>query len=118
MKALVLYDGYCALCNGVVRFVAPRQRDGALEFVSLQSEQGQAQLKRCGLSTTELDTFVLVEEGACHVRSTAALRLSRHMRFPWPLAYSFALVPEFLRNPIYNWVARNRYKWFGRIPHE
>ncbi len=118
MKALVLYDGYCVLCNGIVQFITPRQREEALEFASLQSARGQEALRRCSLSTTDLDTFVLVENGRCSVRSTATLRLMRHLRFPWPLLYSIILVPAFLRNPVYNWIARNRDAWFGRIRHE
>ena len=114
MPALVLYDGYCALCNGVVNFVRPRQKAGALEFASLQSTRGQQLLEECGLSIDQLDTFVLYEDGRCIVRSEAALRLTRHLRFPWPLMQVFLMVPSFLRNPVYNWVARNRYRWFGQ----
>jgi len=116
-QALVLYDGYCVLCNRLVQFIQPRQRR-ALEFASLQSEKGQALLKRCGLSTTNLDTFVLYQNERCYTYSTAALRLSLYMRFPWPLLSAFLLVPSFLRSPVYNWVARNRYQWFGELPRE
>lgn len=115
MPSLVLYDGYCVLCNSTVNFIAPRQRQGAFEFASLQSARGLAVLQECGLSTTKLDTFVLHEGGRCYTRSTAVLRLFRHLRFPWPLFYGLILIPTFIRNPIYNWVARNRFRWFGRI---
>jgi len=115
MPALVLYDGYCVLCNRMVGFLAPRQKRGALEFDSLQSARGQAVLKECGLSITDLDTFVLQEKGRCYIRSRGALRVVRHLRFPWGLLYGLIVVPAFLRDPLYNWVARNRFKWFGRI---
>jgi predicted DCC family thiol-disulfide oxidoreductase YuxK len=117
-KPLMLYDGYCVLCNGVVNFVSPRQKPDALEYSSLQSPRGQAILQKCGLSTTKLDTFVLYDNGRCFTRSSAALRLAGYMRFPWPLAQIFLLVPPFIRNMVYNWVARNRFKWFGRLPNE
>lgn len=116
-KALMLYDGYCVLCNGVVNFVAPRQKPDSLEYASLQSPRGQAILTECGLSTNNLDTFVLYEDGHCYIRSQAALRLTGYIRFPWPLLQVFLLVPAFIRNPVYNWVARNRYRWFGRLPN-
>jgi predicted DCC family thiol-disulfide oxidoreductase YuxK len=114
-KPLVLYDGYCALCNGLVNFIMPRQKPDTLEYASLQSPRGQHILRECGLSTTDLDTFVLYVDGRCSTRSTAALQLSGYMRFPWPMLQVLLLVPGFLRNPVYNWVARNRFKWFGRI---
>lgn len=115
MKALVLYDGYCALCNGLVNFITPRQKPDAVEYASLQSPRGQRVLAECGLSTTDMDTFVLYMDGRCTTRSTAALKLTRYMRFPWPLLQILLLIPSFLRNPVYNWIARNRYQWFGRM---
>lgn len=117
-KATVLYDGYCVFCSRVVQFIQPRQKADALEFASLQSAKGQETLKRCGLSISELDTFVLYEKEQCYTYSTAALRLSLHMRFPWPIMSVFLLVPTFLRKPIYQWVARNRYQWFGELPRD
>jgi len=117
-KAIVLYDGYCVLCNRLVQFIQARQKADALDYSSLQSAKGQKTLRRCGLSTSELDTFVLYENEKCYTYSTAALRLSLHMRFPWPVMSIFLLVPTFLRSPIYNWIARNRYQWFGELPRE
>jgi predicted DCC family thiol-disulfide oxidoreductase YuxK len=114
-KALVLYDGYCVLCNGLVNFIMSRQKPDALEHASLQSPRGKRVLAECGLSTTDLDTFVLYVDGRCSTRSTAALQLTGFMHFPWPLLQMLLLVPGLLRNPVYNWVARNRFKWFGRI---
>lgn len=115
MKPLVLYDGYCVLCNRVVAFITPRQKANALEFASLQSARGQRILAHCGLATDDLDTFVLYAARRCSTRSTGALRLTRYLRFPWPLLQILLLAPEVIRNPIYNWVARNRFRWFGRI---
>lgn len=113
-KPLVLYDGYCALCNASVTFLQARQRAGALEYASLQSARGQALLKDVGLSRENFDTLVLYEGGRVYLRSTAALRLLRHVRFPWPLLYALIVVPSFLRDPVYNLIAHNRYRWFGK----
>jgi predicted DCC family thiol-disulfide oxidoreductase YuxK len=114
MASLVLYDGYCVLCNTLVAFIAPRQKTDSLEFASLQSPRGQTVLKECGLSMTMLDTFVLKVNGHCYTRSEGALRLTRYLRFPWPLLYALILVPGFIREAIYNSIARNRFRWFGR----
>lgn len=116
-EALVLFDGDCVLCNRAVHFVRPRQRGDTLDYASLQSERGQAILWECGLSTSHLDTFVLYEGGRCHTYSDAVLHLARYMRFPWPLLSTMLLVPNFVRRLLYNWVARNRYDWFGKMPH-
>jgi predicted DCC family thiol-disulfide oxidoreductase YuxK len=117
-KALVLYDGYCALCNRSVQFLQARQREGAIAYASLQSARGQAILSKHKLPAKEFDSLVLYEDGKIYLRSTAALRLLRHLRIPWPLLYALILVPPFLRDPIYNLIAHNRYRWFGRLPHE
>ncbi|MNW64827.1 hypothetical protein D3C74_431440 [compost metagenome] len=61
-----------------------------------------------------MDTFVLIENGKYYTRSTAALRLAKGLKFPYPLLYVFIIVPKFIRNAVYNWVARNRYRWFGK----
>lgn len=114
MSPLVLFDGYCKLCNASVQFLQARQRSNALEYTSLRSELGQRILKGCGISATEFDTLVLYEHGRCYLRSTAALRLTRYLRFPWPALYALLLLPKFVRDPVYNLIAHNRYRWFGR----
>jgi predicted DCC family thiol-disulfide oxidoreductase YuxK len=104
-KPLILYDGYCVLCNRIVQFMQARQQPGALEYASQQSERGKIALKDCSL-----DTLVLVEDGRSYLRSTAALRASRYLRFPWLLLYVFIIAPPFLRDPVYNLIAHNRYR--------
>jgi predicted DCC family thiol-disulfide oxidoreductase YuxK len=115
---LILYDGCCALCNRSVQFMQTRQRRGVLEYASQQSERGKAALKDCGLGESNLDTLVLVENGRCHLRSSAALRAFRYLRFPWPLLFALIVIPPLLRDPVYNLIAHNRYRWFGRMPRE
>jgi predicted DCC family thiol-disulfide oxidoreductase YuxK len=117
-KPLVLYDGYCVLCNRSVQFLQDRQLPGAIEYASQQSERGQAALKQCGLSMQDTDMLVAILNGRCYVRSSAVLRVFRFLRFPWPLLYGLILVPRFIRDPIYNLIAHNRYRWFGRMPRE
>lgn len=114
-EAIVLFDGVCNLCNGTVRFVSRRDPVGKLRYASLQSDYGQRTLERFNRPKDELDTFILLEDDRIHTRSTAALRLTRYLRFPWPLLSVFLGVPRPLRDAAYNWVARNRYAWFGRV---
>lgn len=110
MKPLVLYDGYCALCSRSVSFLQARQRADALEYAPLQSERGQHVLQTTGLPAQRFDSLVLLEGGHVYLRSTAALRLLHYLRFPWPLLGLLRLVPAFLRDPVYDFIAHNRHK--------
>ena len=111
---IILFDGVCNLCNASVQFVMDRERGRTFRFAALQSEAGQALLKRHKLPAGELSSVVLLEQGRGFTRSTAALRIARRLRFPWPLAYGLVLIPPLLRNWVYDLVARNRYRWFGK----
>jgi predicted DCC family thiol-disulfide oxidoreductase YuxK len=105
---VVLYDGACGLCDRLVQFVLPRDPHGRFRFAALQSERGRGALGSAGLPTDDFDTMVLIEDGAVHVRSTAALRVVRRLRFPWPILYALIAVPRPLRDALYRWVSRNR----------
>lgn len=113
-KAIVLFDGVCNLCDNTVQFILKRDKKGYFQFASLQSEAGQELLKKYDLPTDDFDSFVLLENGKLYQRSTGALRVCRRLGAAWPLLYTFIIVPAFIRNAIYNWVARNRYRWFGK----
>lgn len=114
-RPLLLFDGECGLCTSSVRFILDRDRTKALRFASLQSEFGRRVVTRHGLDPDELSTLVLVDERErLALRSTAALRVaSEHLRFPWRLAGVFRIVPRFIRDGVYRWIARNRTRWFG-----
>jgi len=112
-SSIVLFDGVCNLCDSTVLFVIDRDPEGRFRFASLQSEVGARLLAEHDLPEDTLDTFVLIEDGRAFVRSTAALRVARRLPFPWWLLGAFLLVPAALRDPVYRWVARNRYRWFG-----
>lgn len=112
---VLLFDGVCNLCNGAVAFVIRRDARARFRFAPLQSPAADALLASLGVSRAGLpDSFVLVEDGRVHLRSTAALRVARGLRFPWPLLGVLLVVPRFLRDPLYDFVARNRYRWFGK----
>lgn len=111
---LVLYDGLCRLCAGTVLFVITRDRRARVHFASMQSALGQRLLRRFGLPVDDFTTFVLVESGEHFTKSTAALRTVRYLDRPWPWLYPLVVVPRPIRDALYDWVARNRYRWFGR----
>lgn len=112
--AVILFDGVCNLCNGLVQFVIRRDRAGYFRFAALQSAEGQALLAAHGLpAPTEPESIVLIENGRAYSHSGAVLRLAR--RLPgWRWLAAFQVVPRPLRDAAYRWVARNRYRWFGR----
>jgi len=111
---VVLFDGVCNFCESSVRFIIDRDPQGTFRFASLQSERGGALARRHGAEPDELNTMMLIEEGVLYTRSTAALRIARRLRLPWRLARIFLGIPAPMRDPIYDLIAANRYRWFGR----
>lgn len=111
---IVLFDGVCNLCNHSVNFIIDRDPDGYFKMAALQDEAVQPLLARFGLSSNYLDSIVLIERGTCYRESTAALRIARRLRGRWPLCYAFIVIPRPLRDLVYGWIARNRYRWFGK----
>lgn len=112
--ALVLFDGVCNLCNGAVNFIIDRDPNGYFRFAPLQSEPARKYLKGTPVSNDDLDTIVLIENGTPYVRSTAVLRIARHLTRPWPLLALFLVVPRFVRDAVYRRIAHHRYDWFGK----
>ena len=111
---IILFDGVCNLCNGSVNFILARDPREVFLFSPVQSAFADDLLKKHGLQGIGNDSFVLVKNGTCYLRSDAALQISREMKGLWPLLYGLRIVPKFLRDFAYNLVARNRYKLFGR----
>lgn len=110
---IVLFDGVCNLCDASVRFIHRHDAAGRFRFAALQSSVGIELRRRHGLPPS-LDSIVLVADGNVYERSTAAVRIAGQLRFPARLLSVFRVVPRFIRDPVYDWVARNRYRWFGR----
>jgi len=112
--AVILFDGVCNLCNGSVNFIIDRDKEAYFKFASLQSAEGTELLASHQLPADKLDSIVLVEGARYYQRSTAALRIARKLRGLWPLLYAFIIIPPFIRNLVYDFIAKNRYRWFGR----
>ena len=111
---VMLFDGVCNLCNGWVHFAIARDPEARLRFAAVQSPLGQAFLARHGLPLDVYDSFYFVEDGVAYEKSAAWFRMVRHLRWPWPWFRAGAIVPRGLRDVVYDLVARNRYRWFGR----
>jgi predicted DCC family thiol-disulfide oxidoreductase YuxK len=111
---VVLFDGVCNLCHRAVQFLLEYDRDARLRFASLQSEVGRTLLAKHGLDADALDTMVLVDAGGAHLRSDAALRIVRFLGPPWSWLRALAALPRPLRDAGYDFIARNRYRWFGK----
>lgn len=114
LSSVILFDGVCNLCNGFVNFVIARDPAGRFRFGPLQSPAAQRLLGSIDSRESWPDSLVFVDNGRIWTRSAAALRVARGLTFPWPLVYVFVVVPRPLRDWIYNRVARNRYRWFGK----
>jgi predicted DCC family thiol-disulfide oxidoreductase YuxK len=111
---IVLFDGVCNLCSSSVQFIIKRDKKNIFRFASLQSEIGQTLLKKNNLSTTELDSFVLVQNGKVYNKSTGALMVAKQLDGASRFLYSFIIIPTFIRDAVYTFIGSNRYKWFGK----
>ena len=113
-EPIVLYDGVCGLCDRFVQFVLTRDSSGRVKFAQLQSERGKDLLRKFGLPEKELSFVVLVEGERCSVKSSAVLRTLRYLDGPWRAASFLRIVPPIISDAMYDFVARNRYSWFGK----
>ena len=112
--SIILFDGVCNLCNGAVNFVIKRDPRNVFKFTPLQEKQGVLLLKTHAVDTQKLDSIVLIENEKVYVKSSAALRIARKMSNLWPLFFVFLIIPSFIRDGVYDFIAKNRYKWFGK----
>ena len=112
--SIILFDGVCNVCNSAVQVVIKRDKKNHFRFASLQSSEGRKLLAHHELPSNDFNSFVLIEYDRAHVRSEGALRVAKKLSGLWPLLYGFIIVPKFLRDGIYNLIAKNRYKWFGK----
>lgn len=110
---IILFDGVCNLCNGFVQRIIKSDKDDFFRFASLQSEVAQKLLKRHP-DLLELKSIVYFEDGRVYIKSNAALKISSKLTGTWNLLKLSYVLPNFLRDGIYNLVAKNRYHWFGK----
>lgn len=113
-QTVIFFDGLCNLCNGAVQFVIERDHKNIFHFASLQSGFAELELQNFEVDLAQMNSFILLENGKLYKQSTAALRVAKKLNGLWPLLYAFIIVPPFIRNAVYNYIAKNRYKWFGK----
>ena len=114
-KKIILFDGVCNLCDSSVQYVIRHDKKDVFRFVSLQSELGQKILKHIGINPIHIDSIILYEPGiSYYYKSTAALHIAKGMSGIFAFATIFRIIPASLRDSIYDYVAKNRYKWYGK----
>jgi predicted DCC family thiol-disulfide oxidoreductase YuxK len=113
-KAIILFDGVCNLCNSSVRFILKNDKQEAFLFSSLQSDAAKKLLLQLNHKNNQMKSILLVEKGKIFDKSEAVHRIASKLRFPWNLAATFRVIPASWRDKIYDHIAENRYKWFGK----
>ncbi|MBS1919408.1 MAG: thiol-disulfide oxidoreductase DCC family protein [Bacteroidetes bacterium] len=113
-KSILLFDGVCNLCNHSVQFIIKRDKKKRFLFASLQGKTGQELFSKFNLPLNGFNSFVLIENEKAYTRSTGALKVCKKLKGGWRLLYAFIIVPKFIRDGVYNLIAKKRYKWFGK----
>lgn len=113
-QPIILFDGICNLCDGAVQFVIKHDPENQFLFASLQSEAGQRLLKQYKLPVENFNSFILIQDEKVYSKSTGALKVARQIKGVWSWLYIFIIIPAFIRDAVYAWIAQNRYKWFGK----
>lgn len=111
---IILFDGVCNFCNGAINFVLKQDKKKIFRFATLQSEAGQKILQQYHLATNDFESFILIDKDKIYKKSSATLRVLNQLPWHWKELQIFWIVPVFIRNAIYDFIAKNRYKWFGQ----
>jgi len=111
---LVLFDGVCNLCNSSIQFIIKHDRAAKFKFAPLQSPLAAQHLADLKVGNTPISSIIYIENDEVYQKSTAALKIAKHLDGAWPLLYAFMIVPKFIRDRVYDLIAKNRYKWFGK----
>lgn len=111
---VILFDGVCKLCNRSVNFILRIDRTGRLKMASLQSDYGRRVLEDHGLKSGPLDSMMLLEGTRLTMKSTAVIRISKYLGGAWPLCMGALIIPRYIRDALYDVIAKNRYRWFGQ----
>lgn len=114
---LILFDGICNLCNGVVKFIIKRDAAKKFTFTPLQSDYGKYILETYKLPTDNFDTFVYIRNGECLIKSKASLYVLYDLGWPWRMLFIFTIIPSLVLDKVYNVVAKNRHKRLGKRRH-
>jgi predicted DCC family thiol-disulfide oxidoreductase YuxK len=113
-NTLILFDGVCNFCNSSINFIIKRDKKNYFKFSPHQSEYSKNILLLNNLKSENFESIILYENNKLYQKSTAALRIAKHLSGLWKLSYVFIIIPPFIRNFAYDIIAKNRYKWFGK----
>ncbi len=114
-KKLVLFDGVCNLCNGAIQFMINHDKEDAFRYAALQSDIGKKLIAERNIDTEKVDSILLIEPGVAYYdKSDAALQIGKHLKGYRTISGILYLIPSGLRNIVYDFIARNRYKWYGK----
>ena len=111
---IILFDGVCNLCTGSVQYVIKHDPKKNFRFASLQSSFGEKVLRQYNLPVNTFNSFLLLNKDRIYTRSTAALLVAKRLKGISKLLYGFIMVPKFIRDWVYDFIAKHRYKWFGK----
>jgi predicted DCC family thiol-disulfide oxidoreductase YuxK len=111
---IVLFDGVCNLCNSTVLWIIKHDPTRQFRFASLQGDYGQQVLKQFHLPPDALNSFILLKDNQIYTKSTGALKVAKALNGLWSMLYIFIIIPAFIRNSVYDLIAKNRYRWFGK----
>ncbi|MFZ1392391.1 MAG: DCC1-like thiol-disulfide oxidoreductase family protein [Dokdonella sp.] len=111
---IVVFDAHCLLCSGSVCYLLRHDRRRRLRYATVQSDAGRELLQRAGVDAIDPESFVLLDGTRTWTGTAAVLRVAHALGWPWRLAWVAWLIPCPLRDALYRWIARNRYRWFGR----
>ena len=114
-KKLILFDGVCNLCDASVQYIIKHDQNDLFRYAALQSEVGQEVISKFNIDTAKTDSILLYsKENGISYKSTAALKIASKLGFPRNLMVVFLIIPAFIRNLVYDYIAKNRYKWYGK----
>ena len=111
---IILFDGECNLCNAFVQFIIKRDPEAKFKFASIQSESGKSLLIKCGGATNDFDSLVYIKGNTCFLKSSAGIKILIDLGGIWQLFNVFVIIPKFIRDFLYNLIAKSRYKLFGK----
>ena len=112
--SIILFDGICNFCNASVNKIIEHDKKNVFKFAAIQSDAGKIILTEFSIDTSKTDSILLIENNTIFTKSTAVLKIAKQLSGLYKLSYVFIIIPPFIRNAIYDFIAKNRYKWFGK----
>jgi len=113
-KSIILFDGMCNFCNASVNKIIKYDKKNVFKFAAIQSDAGKKLLIELSIDILKIDSILLIENNTLFTKSTAVLKIAKQLSGLYKLCYAFIIIPTFMRDVVYDLIARNRYKWFGK----